>query len=46
MSYLSKKHVAAQIKIAVYCTTSFSAIFVTWFGVQSNQKQRSALKSK
>jgi len=45
MSYLSKKHVALQIEFAVCCTTFF-AVFVTWFGVQSTQKQRSALKSK
>jgi len=46
MSYLSKKHVAAQIKFAVCCTNSFCAVFVTWFIVQSTQKQRSTLKSK
>jgi len=46
MSYLSKKHVAVQIKFAVCCTTSFFAVFVTWFGAQSTQKQRSAQKSK
>jgi len=46
MSYLSKKHVAVQITFAVCCTTFFFAVFVTWFGVQSTQKQRSALKSK
>jgi len=44
MSYLSKKHVAVQVKFAVCCTTFF-AVFVIWFGVQSIQKQRSALKS-